>query len=144
MPTLNADFSKISSSFEPLPKGDYECVVEDIEDTKTRENQLPMLVFHLRVDDPKVPEREGFPLRDFVTLATNKGQPNRIGLGRVKAYAEAVGLVADGSAIDTDEIKGQKVLAVVTQRVAKRKDENGKETEETVIFNDVQRVLPIR
>jgi len=146
MPTLNADFSKISTSFQALPKGDYEVVIDDIEETETRQNKLPMLVFQLSVQDARYPDHEGHGLRDYVTLKTNKGQINKIGYGRVKAYAEAAGFDANGSNIDTDDLKGQKVLVVVKQRIEKAKDESGNviEGEEPKIFNDVDKVLPIR
>ena len=113
MPRIQEDFSAISSSFEPLPAGDYRVRVTKIEEGETRDNKLPQVTIELTVLEGALEKRT---MTDFVTLKTNKGEKNKIGLGRIKAYAEAIlgeERANDTSGIDTDELNGGECIIVV-------------------------------
>lgn len=142
---IQEDFTKIASSYEPLPDGDYEVTIEGIEETETQENKLPMYTFTLKVDDPRHPELEGYTLFDRAVTRTNKGQLNRAGLGRIKAYAEAtLGEEAANSpeGIDPEEMINSKCVVVVKQRGWEKKDSNGNVID-SGMSNDIKKVLSV-
>lgn len=145
MPRIAADFTKISSSFQALEDGEYQCVITEIEETESKEAKLPMIKLTLSVNDPNHPDKENHPLFDYIVLMTKKGMPNRIGLGQLKAYAEAV-LGTDAAnnpeGIDTDDLKNGTVLAVVKQRSFTKKDTTTG-TEETSVSNEIVKILPV-
>lgn len=124
MPRLEADFSQISSSFENLPEGDYRVVIEDIEESTTKENNLPALMFKLKVTEGP---QEGKYAFDHVTLKKRDGKRNDIGYGRVKAYAEATmgKEYANSGAIDTDELKGNVCIIIVKHESFAKKNPDG-------------------
>lgn len=143
---INADFTKISSSFQPLEDGEYVCTISEIEEGETKENKLPQLKFTLSVNDPNHPDKENFPLFDYIVLQTKKGQPNRIGLGQLKAYAEAVlGVEAANNpeGLDPDELKNGTVMAVVKQRSYTKKNQDGSDSTEQAVTNEIVKILPV-
>jgi hypothetical protein len=143
---IDADFTKISSSFQALEDGEYQCAVTEIEEKETRENKLPMLALTLSVQDPNHPDQEGHPLYDYIVLMTKKGQPNRVGLGQIKAYAEAIiGVDAANNpeGIDVDDLKNGTVLAVVKQRSYNKKNEDGSDSGEQQVTNEIVKILPV-
>lgn len=123
---LEADFTKISTEFESLPEGDYNVVVDDIEEGESGDNKLPQLVFMLEVTDG---DYAGRKIRDYVTLKTNKGARNDIGYGRVKAYAQAIlgDDAGNGENIDTDDLKKGSCTIVVKEETYKDKKAGGEE-----------------
>lgn len=138
MPVISGDFSKISSEFQPLDDGDYLFMIEDVIEGKTRNSQLPQIEIKMKCVDPQHPDKEGYPLTDFITLETKKGGANRVGLGQLKAYFEAtVGEEAanNPSGLDTDELKGSTVRLILKKR--SYKPEGGEER----FVNDVSKVL---
>ena len=112
MAKLEANFSEISMDFEPLPNGSYRVKILDIKEGETKENKLPSLSFELEVTEGEFAGRKLF---DFVTLQQKDGAINKIGYGRVRAFAQAVlgEEAAAGSSIDTDELKGNICEVVV-------------------------------
>lgn len=104
---IQADFSAISHEFVPIPPGDVVCVVDQVEEgTK---NDKPQVHIVSKVKDPSKPELEGREVHEFLVLTTNDGKPNKIALGRIKAYAIAIlGEEAANSkeGIDPMDLKG--------------------------------------
>lgn len=116
MPRIEADFSGISSSFEALAAGEYIVKIDDIEESETKENKLPQMVFKMSVQEG---DKKDSVIFDYVTLKQNDGKVNKIGLGRIKAYAEAIlgeAAANDTSGIDTDELKGGRCQIIVESR----------------------------
>lgn len=144
MALIQHDFTQISSSMEPLPDGEYECVVKEIDgNAVSKESSLPMVKVTLEVDDPKFPDYSGRLIFDQFTLQTKEGKPNKVGLGQLKAYAEAtLGDEAANSSegIDTDAMAGSKVLAVIKLRSWSR-EVNG--ITETGTSNNVKKILRV-
>lgn len=139
MPRIEADFSTVSTSFDPLPAADYQCTVTGIEEKAARSG-LPMLVVTLTVEDPAHPEHNGRLLFDNIVLKTSKGEVNKIALGQIKSYAEAIlgeEAANSPSGIDTDELLHGTVVAVVSQRSY---EDNG----ETKLSNDIKKILAVR
>lgn len=124
MARIEADFTNISSSFEPVPDDTYRAKIVEIKDDKPSSGGLPQVMFELDIVEGPM---EGRKLFDFCILKQNDGQPNKVGLGRIKAYAEAIlgDEAAAGAAIDTDELKGGVVDVVTKQRTYKKKDGSG-------------------
>ena len=137
MPKLQADFSKISSSFESLPAGSYRARIDDITEGETKENKIPQITFKLVVTEGDMENRV---ITDFVTLKTKEGKRNDIGYGRVKAYAEAImgEEYANSGELDTDDLKGGTVEIVVAERTYEAKDGSGQKTS-----SDIKKVLPV-
>lgn len=48
---LRTDYSDVNAGFEPLPIGDYECIVSKVEVTETKETKKPMIKVTLTVRD---------------------------------------------------------------------------------------------
>ena len=136
MPRITEDFSEISSSFEPLPEGDYRAEITEITEGETKENKLPMLTVQLTVTEGPHAKRV---MSDFVTLKTNKGEKNSIGLGRIKAYAEAIlgaEKANDKAGIDTDELLHGTCIIVVKSEPYEK---NGVQ----VMSSKIKKVLPV-
>lgn len=141
MPRLEADFSQISTSFDPLPVGEYRASITTIKDGETNKNKLPQLTFELDVTEGEFVGRKLF---DFVVLKQNDGKANKIGLGRVKAYAEAIlgAEAANGGAIDTDDLINGEVLLVVSLRTYTKKNEDGSDAGQNTT-NEIKKVLAV-
>lgn len=143
MPRIDADFSNIkaNASFDAIPAGEYRAVIsEKPEHGLTKKNQLPQVTFVLEVTEG---EQTGAKLFDFVTLKTAKGEPNPIGLGRIKAYAaaalgEEAANAPDG--IDTDDLEGGTVLVEVGIRSYDKDNADG--SKETKTANEIKKVFP--
>lgn len=134
----DVNWSKISTEYEQLPEGDYNVVIDEIEEGVTKENKLPQLSFKLIVLDG---EKEGKKHTDYVTLKQNDGKTNEIGLGRVKAYYEAVhgkDTLADGEEMDTESLVKGTVTVVI-----KQKPQTGPKAEPGKMRSDVVKVLPL-
>lgn len=115
MPKLVADFTKISSSFENWPEGDYRVRVKDVEEGKTKTNK-PQITVILECTEG---DKAGQEIRDFLTMTKDDGKPNNVSLGRIKAYAEAI--LGDEAAnnpegIDTDDFKGGDCIILVKHK----------------------------
>ena len=146
MPTINADFTKISSSNEPVDAGEYVVQINEIEEGVSETNKTPYVNCTLEIQDPRHPQYEGRYLYDRCFTATKEGKINRMGLGRIKAYAEAtLGEEAANSphGIDTDAMKGSKVIVVVAQRQWEKKDPTTGETTDSGVSNDIKKVLRV-
>lgn len=136
MPTLKANFSEISSSYEALPQDTpFKVTIDKVEAGKTKQAQLDQLVFELTVMEPA--EFVGRKIFDFVTLEKKDHTPNNIGYGRVKAYTEAVlgDDAANGEEIDTDALVGNACTVILKNR---QYEQNG----EQKVASDVAKVLP--
>jgi hypothetical protein len=143
---IETDFTKISSSTGALEDGEYQAFVSDIEEGETKTSKLPQVIFTLEVNDPNHPTHTGHQLKDYIVLQTKKGQPNKIGLGQIKGYAEAI-LGQDAAnnpdGIDLDELKNGTVLLIIKQRSYNKKNEAGEDSGEQGVTNDIEKVLPV-
>lgn len=128
---LEADFTKISTEYVPPVAGDYQMVVEDIEEGKTNSG-LPQLVFTNKIVGG---EYEGRTIKDFVVLQQKNGKVNDIGYGRVKAYAEAIlgKEAANGGELNTEDLKGGAFTGVLKDDSY----EKDGETKKTVRLNKI-------
>ncbi len=136
MPKIQEDFSAISSSFEALPDGDYRFKLEDIEQQEPQAGKNPALIFKSTVQEGPLMGRQHW---DYVYIAKNDGTKNSFGLGRIKAYAEAIlgkEKANDPSGIDTDELKGGVYTGVIK---SKMEEYNGEEKQRT----ELKKVLPV-
>lgn len=133
---LNADFGAISMEREAVDAGEYIATVEEIEEGKTNESNLDMLTYNLRISGGKY---DGRVLKEWVVLQQKKGGINEAGYGRVRAYHNAIfgAEAAAGKRIQTDEHVGKSVKIIVSKKT--RVD---KETKESRIVNEIDKVLP--
>jgi Protein of unknown function (DUF669) len=86
MPIIEADFTKIVAGSEPLPDADYLVQIEKIEDKPTDDGK-PGILISMEV---KEGEYEGRYVFENLVFKQNDGKPNKISLGRLKEYGEAV------------------------------------------------------
>jgi hypothetical protein len=156
MTRIAADFSTISHEFTPMPNDDYICIVDTVEEGKTKGNPDPktglpksikdQVHFIYKVKDSSKPDFEDREIHDFLVLQKDNGQPNKISLGRIKAVAIAVlGEVAANSpdGIDPQELKGGTVLVTTRLEPYKKKDEaTGIET--SGVGTRAERVSPVK
>lgn len=143
---IEADFTKISSSFAALEAGEYQAVLTEIEEGETKENKLPQVIFTFEVNDPNHPTHTGHVVKQYIVLQTKKNQPNKIGLGQIKAVAEAVlGQEAANSpeGIDLEDLKNGTVLLVLGQRSYNKKNQDGSDSGEQGVTNEINKILPV-
>lgn len=134
---IEADFTQISTEFTPLPASDepYAFVLEEIEEGQTKGTPpLPQLIFKSKV---KSGEHANRVYNDYVILKTKEGKANNIGLGRVKAYAEAIlgKETANGSELNTDDLKGGSFLGLI-------KDDSYEKDGKTMKTTKLVKILP--
>lgn len=133
---IEADFTQISTEFTPIPASDqpYSFVLEEIEEGETKETKLPQLIFKSKVTAGEHKDRV---YQDFVVLKQKDGKANNIGLGRVKAYAEAIlgKETANGSELNTDDLKGGAFLGLI-------KDDSYEKNGETKKTTRLVKILP--
>jgi hypothetical protein len=108
---IDADFSTISSNTDRLEPGTYRFVVksaapEEPDSSKPHDptKQIPFTIVSEVVNGP----RAGYEMSDRIYLKKKDGGPNKMGLGRVKAYAEATlgEAAANDKNFDTDQLIG--------------------------------------
>lgn len=143
---ITADFTQISSSFQALEDGEYQCQITEIEEGETKANKLPQVLIKSEVKDPNHADKDGHVLYDYIVLVQKNGKPNKIGLGQIKAYAEAVlgnDAANNPEGIDLDDLKNGTFLAVVKQRSYTPKVEEGQPAADQRITNEIVKVLPV-
>lgn len=57
MPGMSIDFSEVEDSFEALPEGEYECVVEDAQVRESKSSDNPYINFEMKVLDEEFEDR---------------------------------------------------------------------------------------
>lgn len=114
-PVVNADFTKISSNSDPLAPGEYlfrlDRIIDQATDPEWTANtanagKSPALVF---ISEVLEGDRAGTEVQDYVYTVSKEQKPIKRGLGRIKAYAEAIqGQEAANSpqGINTDTLPG--------------------------------------
>lgn len=132
---LSADFSKIATDFEPLPADAYRVNVESCEDKKTQTGKDQTSVKLVVSEGPF----EGRVLFDNLVWTTDKGTPNTVSYGRLRAYTIAIHGEEAGAAadIDTESLVGGTCQVVVKLKTRQRQD-----TKEMVTENSIVKVLP--
>lgn len=139
-PVVNADFTKISTDFEPLPVGDYNFVIDEIESGKTQDGKKDQLIFKHKVVGG---ELDGRVFQDFVVLQKNDGNVNNISLGRIKAYAEAILGKESANAptgIDTDTLLKGSFHGIIKEETYEKKEADGSST--TKKSTKLSKILP--
>lgn len=95
-PMIEGDFTNISSSREPLDEGLYTFklieIIDQVEDDEWKAKNVgtdktPGLVF---VSEVIKGERVGAQNRDYIYTKQKDGKVNKMGLGQIKGYAEAI------------------------------------------------------
>lgn len=128
-------FDKIAMDFEPLPADSYRVNVAGCEDkqTSTKKDQTSI---KLEVTEG---EFAGRILFDNLVWTKDDGTPNKVSLGRLRAYTEAIHGAAAAAVeeLDTDALVGGSCIVVVQLKTEKRKDTGNVETK-----NRIAKVLP--
>lgn len=106
---IEADFSKISSNTDRLGAGTYRFSIVSAQEQDPSEVKAGNLAAFIIVSEVTEGERIGAQVQDYQYLKQKDGKPNKMGLGRIKAYAEAtVGADrANAADFDTDELIGK-------------------------------------
>lgn len=151
MSRIQADFSQISHEFKQMTNDDYICVIENVEEGKTKgtggksiKDQVHITV---KVKDPSKPDFEDRELQEWLVLQKDDGQPNKISLGRIKMYAiAALGEAAANSpeGIDPLELKGATVLVTTKLENWVQKDETTGTILKSGISPRIEKVSPVR
>lgn len=125
---LDADFSKISTDFEPLAAGAYRVKIVEMEERQSS-GGFPQINFKHEIVEG---DQKGRFVFDSVTLQmkdkkTQAVVANTIGLGRIKAYAAAIlgEEAANSGSIDTDAFKGSVIEVVVEIETYTKPPEKG-------------------
>lgn len=102
-----AGFGDVKSTMDPLPAGDYKVQITDMKEGVGKEKGTKYLNWVLTViDHPEYSGRNLF----FMTMLEPKEA-----LFKLKGLCEAVGQGWDSKGLDTDQIKGQYIMAKVVQ-----------------------------
>jgi hypothetical protein len=84
---IEGDFTKVSSNTEKLEPGQYRFRVTKAEPGEAQAGKQTPFIIESEVVGGT---REGTPYQDWIYTQTKDGKPNKMGLGRIKAYAEAI------------------------------------------------------
>jgi len=128
-----------SSSFTPLPEGDYTLSIEDVEQ-RVSANGRPRL--NIRCSVINHPEHNGRVIFYSCPLPwVNNGAVDASGAGFLINLYRGIGKTWTGTEIDTDELIGQVFTAHVVQKPRIRGgvpavDESG----EPIIDNDIKKI----
>lgn len=114
---IEADFSQISSNTDRLAAGNYRFGIVSAgpqDASEVGQGKQPAFII---VSEVTQGERIGAQIQDYIYLQTKDGKPNKSGLGRIKAYAEAtVGNErANAKDFDTDELIGNQYDGVMEE-----------------------------
>ena len=120
MPTIN--FSAIeeprsydSEPTEPVPPGTYECKVQSVEESTTKEGGHPMWIVHFTIE---AGEHAGRTVLDRLFF-TPKALP------RVKLACRALGVDTDGEVeLEPEMVMGERCQLVVRTKSFKGRQEN--------------------
>lgn len=105
---IEADFSKISSNTERLAAGSYRFAIVSAQEQDAADVKAGNLAAFIITSEVVAGERIGAQTQDWQYLKQKDGKPNKMGLGRIKAYAEATlgAERANAQDFDTDELIG--------------------------------------
>ncbi len=109
---IEADFSQISSDTSRLAPDTYKFVVKSAAPGEEKAGKQTPFIVESEVASGA---RQGATIQDYIYLKTRDGGANKIGLGRVKAYAEATlgAERANAKDFDTDELIGNAFDGIV-------------------------------
>ena len=134
MAVMKANFANIAMDYEPLPAGDYRVRIEEAEDGQTSTNKEKTSIKLVVTEG----EHEGRVLYENLVWSTDKGDLNKVSLGRLRAYATAIlgEEAASGAELDTADLVGGICTVVLKLKTRVRKD-----TGESVTENQIAKVL---
>lgn len=131
MPVIEgADLTKVSTTYEPLPEGEYLLNVKEV--IWADENKKAQVIIN-EVLEPV--ELKGRTHRDYVNLFTKEGKLNEISLSHIKRYLEAVfgkgSPEAEATPPDTDLLVGHQtrqylIVDSYEDRTTKEEKKNNK------------------
>ncbi len=102
MPILPNNFDEVADNFKPITAGKRTLmIVEPLEEGTSRAGK-PKLIFTFRVDEES--EDKGRQIKDHISLEM---------LTKIKRLALSAGLTPGPDGLDTDELTGKSVEAIV-------------------------------
>lgn len=143
---VEADFSQISSSFEPL-EGTHRMRLTAIQNQADDEEwkaknattgKTPALVFVSEVIEG---DRIGGQYFDYIYTTTKQGKPNKAGLGKIKAYAEA--MLGKEQAADTKGIDLDALVNGTFDGVFEMRKYEDAVTKQEKTSTDLKKILPV-
>jgi hypothetical protein len=105
--TYNVEEMPQQQEFKPLPAGEYELLVEEVELRQTNNGAGEYLLFKTKVQGPT---HQGRVLFDRIMISHSNPMAEEIGLKRLNSYIRAIGL---SGANDTDQLVNKLVKAKV-------------------------------
>jgi hypothetical protein len=86
MPKVRANLADVSTEFVPALPGDYEFVIDEIEDKTQGEREA----YNIKssIDMPGT-EEHGKPVWEYISMTKKDGSPNGAGSAQLKRYFEA-------------------------------------------------------
>lgn len=138
---IEADFSKISSNTDRLAPGSYRFAIVSAKEQDPSEVAAGKQAAFIITSEVAAGERIGAQVADFQYLKQKDGKPNKMGLGRIKAYAEATlgSERANASDFDTDELIGNTFDGIMEEESYADKSTNPPTQKKTV---KLTKILP--
>lgn len=129
MPHIDVNFSEVPDEIKPISPGQYELEVAEVPTVEPTEKGTGQnLIVNFRVSNDG--EFKGRAIRDYIFL-------NEFGLVKAKNLIKHSGLEISSSGLDTEELLGRKVNALLTSATYK-----DKLTEEVRQTTRVSRYVP--
>lgn len=132
MPGIKVNFAEVESSFEPLPEGRYECIVETVEVRESKSSDNDYLNWEMKVTDGEFEDRRLWMITSLSERALFRLKDTFLALGVIEEDDE-IDIEWDddtditpqeGPVLTNPEVIGLACIAVVTNEVYEGKERN--------------------
>lgn len=132
MPGIKVNFAEVESSFEPLPEGRYECIVETVEVRESKSSDNDYLNWELKVTDGEFEDRRLWMITSLSERALFRLKDTFLALGVIEEddeidieWEDDVDITPqEGPVLTNPEVIGLACIAVVTNEVYEGKERN--------------------
>jgi hypothetical protein len=132
MAGIKIDFSEVESSFEPLPEGRYECIVETVEVRESKSSDNDYLNWEMKVTEGEHADRRLWMITSLSEKALFRVKDTFLALGVIEEDDEVdvewdddVDITPqEGPVLTNPEVIGLACVAVVTNEVYEGRERN--------------------
>lgn len=129
---LTINFAEIESSFEPLPEGRYECIVDHVEVRESKSSDNPYLNWELIVQDEEYEDRRLWMITSLSEKALFRLKDVFLALGVIEEdeeveveWDDAVDITPqEGPQLINPDVAGLACTAIVTNEVYDGRERN--------------------
>lgn len=132
MPGIKINFAEVEGSFEPLPEGSYECIIEVVEVRESQSSDNDYLNWELTVQDEEFKNRKLWLITSLGERALWKLKDTLLSVGVIQEddeleidWEDNIDIQPrEGPRVLTPELEGLACVAVVTNEVYEGRERN--------------------